>query len=97
MRGEESSGAVHAGLHFVEDEKCPGAVASLLRCLQVSAGGYLDPSFRLQRLNDEGGVALPASAVSRAAVSPKGTPRVSGRSGPKPSRQKASFISDNAP
>ena len=53
--GEKRSGAVHAGLHFVQHEERAVAPAEFLRGEKVARVGNADAAFGLHRLHDEGG------------------------------------------
>ena len=54
MRGQESSGAAHSGLHLIQHEQRSVAAAQRLRCLKILRRGHPDSAFRLDRLHDEG-------------------------------------------
>jgi hypothetical protein len=47
VRRQESSGAIHAGLHFIKDEERARPPARLLGLPQIGWRGYLDSAFGL--------------------------------------------------
>ena len=93
---EELAGPPQPGLDLVHHEERPVAAAQLLDGAPVLVGGHVD-ALALDGLDDEGGHVAAAQLAGQGVDVAEGHHVVSGRSGPKPSRNSLPPLSDSAP